>query len=109
MTHGSRPDAAEVDDRRRGRSGLIPERISSNFVAPKSLTTFRLNNLYGSRVRWATMAIRINHNKQVVLRIPNEVLVLVQWYMHEHKIEDRNEAIRQLIIRGLENKWTPLK
>lgn len=55
------------------------------------------------------MSIRQNKNKQVVVTIPYEVFVLVQWYMHEHQIKDRNEAFQQLIISGLENKWTPFK
>jgi len=48
------------------------------------------------------LAVDKEKNTQVLVTFPNELLEEIHNYWHENKIKNRNEAIRQLIIKGLE-------
>ena len=48
------------------------------------------------------MAIDKDKNVQVLITIPLERLKDIEDYWHENKIKNRTEAIRELIIKGLE-------
>lgn len=48
------------------------------------------------------MAIDKEKNVQVLITIPLELLKEIEAYWHENKINNRTEAIRKLIISGLE-------
>lgn len=48
------------------------------------------------------MAIDKDKNAQVLITIPLELLKEIENYWHENKIKNRTEAIRELIIKGLE-------
>lgn len=48
------------------------------------------------------MAIDKDKNVQLLITIPIELLKEVEAYWHEKKIKNRTEAIRELIIKGLE-------
>ena len=48
------------------------------------------------------MAIDKGKNVQVLITIPLELLKDIEDYWHEKKIKNRTEAIRELIIKGLE-------
>lgn len=48
------------------------------------------------------MAIDKDKNVQVLITIPLELLEEIENYWHENKIKNRTEAIRELIIKGLE-------
>jgi len=47
-------------------------------------------------------------NTQVLVTFPSELLEEIEQYWHDNKLKNRNEAIRQLIQRGLE-KNKPVK
>ena len=48
------------------------------------------------------MTIDKEKNKQILLTLPNDLAEKVERYWHEKKLKNRNEAIRELISRGLE-------
>lgn len=48
------------------------------------------------------MAVDKNKNKQILVTIPNELLEQVEAYWHEKKLQNRNEAIRELVQLGLQ-------
>lgn len=48
------------------------------------------------------MAIDKDKNTQILVTFPNDLLEEIEQYWHENKLMNRNEAIRQLIIKGLE-------
>lgn len=50
------------------------------------------------------MAIDKDKNVQVLITIPLELLEEIENYWHENKIKNRTEAIRELIIKGLEKE-----
>jgi len=50
------------------------------------------------------MAIDKTKNTQVLVTIPNEILKKIDDYQFGNRIKNRNEAIRNLISRGLENE-----
>ena len=52
------------------------------------------------------MTIDKHKNKQVLLTLTNELLEQVEQYWHEHKLPNRNEAIRNLIAQGLKHPST---
>ncbi|MFD1175360.1 CopG family ribbon-helix-helix protein [Paenibacillus puldeungensis] len=47
------------------------------------------------------MPINKENNTQVLVTFPNDLLKEVEKYWHEKKLKNRNEAIRELIKRGL--------
>jgi metal-responsive CopG/Arc/MetJ family transcriptional regulator len=47
------------------------------------------------------MAVDKEANKQVLVTFPNEMLELIETYWHDNKLQNRNEAIRDLIRKGL--------
>ena len=49
------------------------------------------------------MAIDKSKNTQVLVTIPNEKLIEIEDFQFQHRIKNRNEAIRQLIDKGLES------
>ena len=53
------------------------------------------------------MAIDKDKNVQVLITIPLELLKDIEDYWHENKIKNRTEAIRELIIKGLEKDYFP--
>lgn len=50
------------------------------------------------------MAIDKNNNSQVLITIPNNLLKEIEEYWHKNKINNRSEAIRELLRKGLESK-----
>ncbi|EMI10353.1 ribbon-helix-helix domain-containing protein [Anoxybacillus gonensis] len=48
------------------------------------------------------MAIDKNKNTQILVTFPNELVEQIEKYWHEHKLKNRNEAIRELVKIGLE-------
>lgn len=52
------------------------------------------------------MAVDKEKNKQILVTFPNELLDQIEEYWHEKKLKNRNEAIRELIQKGLENEPT---
>mgnify|MGYP001393497864 CR=1 FL=1 len=49
------------------------------------------------------MAIDKTKNTQVLVTIPNELLQEIEDYQFENRFKNRNEAIRDLIKKGLES------
>jgi len=49
------------------------------------------------------MVVDKTKNTQVLVTFPNELLEKVEDYRFENRIENRSEAIRELIRKGLEN------
>lgn len=47
------------------------------------------------------MAVDKTKNKQVLVTIPNELLKRIEDFQFDNRIPNRNEAIRQLLERGL--------
>ncbi|QYA31996.1 ribbon-helix-helix domain-containing protein [Macrococcus psychrotolerans] len=47
------------------------------------------------------MAIDKTKNKQVLVTIPNELLKEIEDFQFENRIPNRNEAIRRLLEKGL--------
>jgi metal-responsive CopG/Arc/MetJ family transcriptional regulator len=43
-------------------------------------------------------------NTQILVTFPNDLLEQIEHYWHDQKLMNRNEAIRQLIIKGLETE-----
>ncbi|MFK9119155.1 ribbon-helix-helix domain-containing protein [Peribacillus frigoritolerans] len=52
------------------------------------------------------MAIDKTKNTQVLVTFPNDVLEKIEDYWHDNKLKNRNEAIRELVIKGLNKKPT---
>lgn len=50
------------------------------------------------------MAIDKTKNTQVLVTFPNELIEEIENYWHDNKLKNRNEAIRELIIKGLDKK-----
>jgi metal-responsive CopG/Arc/MetJ family transcriptional regulator len=49
------------------------------------------------------LAIDKDKNTQVLVTFPNEILEAIENYWHEKKIKNRNEAIRELVQKGLKD------
>lgn len=52
------------------------------------------------------MAIDKNKNTQVLVTFPDELLEQIETYQFENRVPNRNEAIRQLVRKGLEKEPT---
>jgi metal-responsive CopG/Arc/MetJ family transcriptional regulator len=50
------------------------------------------------------MAVDKDKNTQVLVTFPNEILREIETYWHDKKLKNRNEAIRELVQKGLESK-----
>jgi metal-responsive CopG/Arc/MetJ family transcriptional regulator len=50
------------------------------------------------------LAIDKSKNTQVLVTFPNEVLEQIENYWYEKRLKNRNEAIRELIQKGLEKE-----
>ena len=48
------------------------------------------------------MAVRLDLNKQFLLTVPNEMADQINNFWHEERLDNRNDAIRELIKLGLE-------
>jgi metal-responsive CopG/Arc/MetJ family transcriptional regulator len=49
------------------------------------------------------MAVDKEKNTQVLVTFPNEVLESIEIYWHDNRLKNRNEAIRELIQKGLKD------
>lgn len=49
------------------------------------------------------MAVDKDKNTQVLVTFPNEVLEQIENYWHDNRLKNRNEAIRELIQKGLKD------
>lgn len=52
------------------------------------------------------MAVDKTKNTQVLVTFPNELVEEIEKYWHDNKLKNRNEAIRELVIKGLNKKPT---
>ncbi len=50
------------------------------------------------------MAVDKNKNTQVLVTFPNEMLKEIEKHWHDNSFKNRNESIRDLIIKGLEKE-----
>lgn len=50
------------------------------------------------------MAVDKTKNTQILVTFPNELLKAVEDYRFENRVDNRNEAIRELISKGLEKE-----
>lgn len=50
------------------------------------------------------MTVDKEKNKQILLTLPIELFDKVEQYWHDNKLPNRNEAIRELVIKGLGEK-----
>ncbi|MGG3987706.1 ribbon-helix-helix domain-containing protein [Bacillus smithii] len=50
------------------------------------------------------MAVDKEKNVQILVTFPKEMVEKIEKFWHENKLKNRNEAIRELVKRGLENK-----
>lgn len=48
------------------------------------------------------MAIDESVNTQILLTLPKDLLKLIENYQFKNRIKNRSEAVRNLIIKGLE-------
>jgi metal-responsive CopG/Arc/MetJ family transcriptional regulator len=49
------------------------------------------------------LAVDKEKNTQVLVTFPNEILEAIETYWHENKLKNRNEAIRELVQKGLKD------
>lgn len=47
------------------------------------------------------MAVDKSKNTQILITFPNDLLEKIEDYRFENRVDNRSEAIRQLIIKGL--------
>lgn len=52
------------------------------------------------------MAVDKTKNTQVLVTFPNELVEEIEKYWHDKKLKNRNEAIRELVFKGLNKKPT---
>ncbi|MCM3616670.1 ribbon-helix-helix domain-containing protein [Sutcliffiella horikoshii] len=50
------------------------------------------------------MAVDKSKNTQILVTFPNEMLEEIKKYWHENQLDNRNEAIRQLVASGLKKE-----
>lgn len=48
------------------------------------------------------MSVDKGKNTQILVTFPNELLEKVEAYWHDNRLKNRNEAIRNLVQKGLE-------
>jgi metal-responsive CopG/Arc/MetJ family transcriptional regulator len=49
------------------------------------------------------LAIDKDKNTQVLVTFPNELLEAIETYWHDNKLKNRNETIRELVLKGLKD------
>ena len=47
------------------------------------------------------MAVDKEKNTQVLVTFPRELIEQIEVYWHDNKLKNRNEAIRELVMKGL--------
>jgi metal-responsive CopG/Arc/MetJ family transcriptional regulator len=47
------------------------------------------------------LAVDKEKNKQILVTFPNELVEEIEKYWHDQKLKNRNEAIRELVQKGL--------
>jgi metal-responsive CopG/Arc/MetJ family transcriptional regulator len=52
------------------------------------------------------LAVNKDKNTQILVTFPNDLVDSIEKYWHENKLKNRNEAIRELVQKGLKQ---PLK
>jgi metal-responsive CopG/Arc/MetJ family transcriptional regulator len=50
------------------------------------------------------MAVDKEKNTQILVTFPNEIVAEIEEYWHDNKLKNRNEAIRELVIKGLKKE-----
>jgi metal-responsive CopG/Arc/MetJ family transcriptional regulator len=50
------------------------------------------------------MAVDKEKNTQILVTFPNRLVDEIEKYWHENKLKNRNEAIRELVHKGLEKE-----
>lgn len=50
------------------------------------------------------MAVDKSKNVQVLVTFPNELIKEIESYWHQEGLKNRNEAIRELVKKGLEKE-----
>ncbi|MED4017009.1 ribbon-helix-helix domain-containing protein [Sutcliffiella cohnii] len=50
------------------------------------------------------MAVDKTKNTQILVTFPNEMVDQIVEYWHENKLKNRNEAIRELVEKGLKKE-----
>jgi metal-responsive CopG/Arc/MetJ family transcriptional regulator len=50
------------------------------------------------------MAVDKEKNTQILVTFPNEMVEEIEKYWHENKLKNRNEAIRDLVAKGLKKE-----
>jgi metal-responsive CopG/Arc/MetJ family transcriptional regulator len=50
------------------------------------------------------MAVDKTKNTQILVTFPNELVKEIEKYWHENELKNRNEAIRELVQKGLNKK-----
>lgn len=50
------------------------------------------------------MAVDKTKNTQILVTFPNELFEEIEKYWHEKKLKNRNEAIRELVQKGLQKE-----
>ena len=48
------------------------------------------------------MAIDKEKNTQILITFPNDLVEEIETYWHDNQLKNRSEAIRQLVMKGLE-------
>jgi len=51
--------------------------------------------------RVINMAVDKEKNTQVLVTFPRELIEQIEVYWHDNKLKNRNEAIRELVMKGL--------
>jgi metal-responsive CopG/Arc/MetJ family transcriptional regulator len=50
------------------------------------------------------LAVDKDKNTQILVTFPNELLEQIETYWHNKKLKNRNEAIRELVHKGLKKE-----
>jgi metal-responsive CopG/Arc/MetJ family transcriptional regulator len=50
------------------------------------------------------LAVDKEKNTQILVTFPNELVEQIEVYWHENKLKNRNEAIRELVHKGLKKE-----
>jgi metal-responsive CopG/Arc/MetJ family transcriptional regulator len=50
------------------------------------------------------MAVDKTKNTQILVTFPNELVEEIEKYWHDQKLKNRNEAIRELVQKGIQKE-----
>lgn len=50
------------------------------------------------------MAVDKDKNTQILVTFPNEMVNEIEQFWHDNKLKNRNEAIRELVTRGIKSQ-----